>query len=105
MSEVKDYEVSFSLEINVEEALTEIRKVQTLLYRTLGLLRRFGLPEDISEGVAFVQRLIAALNALRLSLIALQAAAGPVGWALAIVGIVGTAVTFADTIESGMQTR
>ena len=92
----EDHIVSFSLEINVEEALTNIRQVQAILFRTLSLLRRAGLPENVDDAIAKVQRLIAILNALRLTLIAVQAASGPYGWALAAVGAAGTIATAMD---------
>lgn len=100
-----DERVSFSLEINVEPTYQELRRLETLLYRTLGLLRRAGLPEDIEKGIAFVQRLIATLNALRLAIIALQAASGPIGWGLAAVGIGAALFSYTDTLEMGMNTR
>lgn len=98
MSEIKDYEVSFSLEINVDEAYRELRRLETLAYRTLSLIRRFGLPEDIEAAITRIQQLIAAINALRLALIAFEAAQGPVGWALAIVGGISAAFSFADVM-------
>lgn len=98
-----DETVSFSLEINVQQAYTEIRRLQTLLYRTLGLVRRFGLPENAEAMITQIQRLITLLNSLRLSLIAVQMAAGPVGWALAGVSLLATAMTAGDFIENDMR--
>ena len=89
---VRDYDVSFSLEINVEEAYTEIRKLQTLVYRTIGLIRQMGLPEETDEMLAKIQLVIAQINALRIALIALQAALGPMDWALAGVGLAIAAI-------------
>lgn len=82
-----DEGVSFSLEVNVEKAYENIRKLQTVLYRTLGLLRRFGLPEEIDAQIMKIQRLIMLLNELRLTMIAVHTAAGPIGWALAGLGV------------------
>jgi len=96
MSQVQDHEVSFSLEVNVETTEKDIRRVQTLLYRTLGLMRRFGLPEEVDFAIRKIQGLIAMLNTLRLTLLLLQAQAGPVGWALAIVGFAGGAMAAGD---------
>jgi hypothetical protein len=90
--------VSFSLEINVEQALSEIRKLQTVLYRSLGLMRQLGITGDLDEGIALIQKTIAALNALRLAAIAFYAASGPIGWALAIIGGVGAGVAYADVV-------
>jgi len=102
---VQDETVSFSLEVNVEKAYEEIRKLQTVLYRTLSLMSRLGMPEDVEKGIALAQRLIATINALRLAIIALQTASGPIGWALALVGLAGAGASYVDTIEMGMRTH
>ena len=82
---VRDEDVSFSLEVNIEKAHEDLRKVQMLLYRTLGLMRRFTGSEAIDEGIMRMQQAIAWANRLRLTLLALQAArmaAGdPLAWA------------------------
>lgn len=86
-----DETVSFSLEINVEKAYEDLRRYQTLLYRGLGLVRRLtGGDENLEHAISLMQRAIAITNQLRLAMIALHAASGPVGWALALVGL-GTA--------------
>lgn len=97
---VEDQTVSFSLEINVQEAYTELRKVETILYRTMSLIRRMGGTEELDDLVRKIQMTIALVNQLRLTIIALQAASGPVGWALAGIGIVSTALTTGDLIGS-----
>lgn len=89
-----DETVSFSLEINVEQAAQDVRRLQTLAYRTLGILREGGiLPKDIDEVVSKMQRAIGVANQLRLAMIALNAASGPMGWALAGVGLLGSVVS------------
>jgi len=100
MSNVEDYQVSFSLEVNVEKAYEDLRKIQTILFRTLSLLRRFGLPEDIDAFITKLQRAIALLNLYRLTIISVEAASGPFGWALAGIGV-ATAVV--DTAEFVME--
>lgn len=90
---VDDETVSFSLEINVKPTYEDIRKVQTVVYRYISLMRRLGLPENVDDAIEKMQRLIMISNQLRLSFIALQAASGPVGWALALAGLAGTALT------------
>jgi len=88
---VEDHTVSFSLEVNVEKAYENVRKLQTILYRTLGLIRRMGLSEELDAQIAQIQRVIAIVNSLRLTYAALQAArmaAGdPVAWAMAGVSV------------------
>lgn len=96
---VEDHTVSFSLEVNVTKAYENIRRVQTILYRTISLLRRMGLPEDVDDAIAHIQKLISILNMLRLTMIAVQAASGPIGWAMAAVSVGGTAVTIAEELD------
>ena len=97
----EEHLVTFNLELNVEQTYTEIRRLQTLLFRTLGLLRRLGLPEEIDRALAIIQRTIMAARLLYTSLLALEAASGPLGWALAIVGVTTAAVSVADIAIEG----
>jgi len=99
---VDDTTVSFSLEINLEPALTNIRKLQTVLYRTLGLLRRMSGNEDLDRAIAKAQRIIAVINMMRLAYAAFMAASGPLGWALAGISIAEAGFAFTDlTYEVG----
>lgn len=100
---VEDRTVSFSLEINVEEAYTQIRRLETVLYRSLSLLARLGLPEKVEDMIREIQKAIAILNQLRLTLIAVQAASGPIGWALAAISALSTAVTIGEEVAYGMR--
>ena len=93
--------VTFNLELNVEQTYTEIRRLQTLLFRTVGLLRRLGLPEEIDRALAIIQRTIMAARLLYTSILALETASGPLGWALAIVGVTTAAVSVADIAIEG----
>lgn len=93
---VEDHVVSFSYEVNIEKAYEDVRRLQTLLYRTLALVRRLGLPEDIEQGIIRIQNMISWLNTLRLTLAALEAASGPLGWAMFGVTLATTAVTTGD---------
>jgi len=97
----EQYLVTFNLELNVEQAYAEIRKLQTLLFRVLGLLRRLGLPEEIDRALAIIQRTIMAARLLYTSLLTLESASGPMGWALAIVGVTSAAVSVADVAIEG----
>jgi len=100
LSDIEDHTVSFSLEVNVEPAYENIRRLETILYRYLGLLRRLGLPPEQEKLIREIQITITLLNQLRLTMIAVQAASGPIGWALAGIG----AATFLiDTVEFGLD--
>ena len=82
-----DEGVSFSLEVNVGPAYEEIRRLETIFYRTLGMVRRFSGNEDLNKCIDNMRKAIAIANQLRLALAALQAArmaAGdPIAWAMA----------------------
>lgn len=96
MAAEEDHQVSFSLQVNVEDTLEQARKLQTILYRGIGLMRRMGLPPEIDAAIMKIQRLIAMLNTLRLTMIAVHAASGPIGWALALIGVATFALDFGD---------
>lgn len=98
-----DETVSFSLEVNVEPANVELRRLQTLLFRTLNLMRRANLPEDLDRAIAMMERTIATLNQLRLTIAAFYAASGPIGWGLALVALIGTASSAAPVMQDMAQ--
>ena len=82
------HEISFDLEVNVEPAYQELRRVQTLLMDTLLLMRRLNLPPDLNRAISLMMR--ARLTAERLirSIELLQAATiagGPIMWLTALV--------------------
>lgn len=100
---VEDHTVSFSLEVNIDKAYENIRKVQTVLYRTLGLLRRMGLGEDVSAAISEVQRFITVLNLARLTIAALQTATGPIGYAMFGISLATTGLSIGEMFD--YQTR
>ena len=87
----------------MEHAEREVRRLETVLYRTLGVLRRLTGSEEISYVIAKMQRAIMIANQLRLAILALQAArmaAGdPVAWALAGVSIAEVGLNVASEFE------
>lgn len=101
---VEDHTVSFSLEVNVEKAYENVRRLQTVFYRTLSLARRMGLPENLEAQIRVIQRLINILNQLRLAYIAVRAArmaAGdPIAWAMAGVSVATFAMDLATEVNS-----
>ncbi len=98
----EDHTVSFSLELNVKPVEENIRRLQTVLYRTLSIARALGLPDELNQQVIAIQRLIALLNQLRLAIIAVQAAMLPgAGWIavlLAATAVGTTAVSVGDML-------
>jgi len=81
----------------------QLTQTLTLLYGVLGILRELGLPDEMEKVITTVMRLISVVNMLRASLMALHAASGPYGWAMAMIGFVGTTVTLASTFEMEMR--
>lgn len=89
---VDDETVSFSLEINVGKAVDEARRLQTVLSRSLALVRRAtGGNEDLRNYIDFAQKSIVWTNRLRLALRALQllrmSMGDPLAWAFAGLAI------------------
>jgi hypothetical protein len=78
-------EIEYALTVNVEDAVGEIRTLERLLFRSLMLIRRLGLPDEVEKAIVRIQSLITVLRSLQIAAIALQAAEGPIGWATAIV--------------------
>jgi len=100
----EEHLVTFNLELNVEQALSNLRRMETLLYRTMGLIGRMGLPENIDQAVAKIQQLIMTIRLLHSAIIALEAASGPIGWAFAGVGIATAGFSLADSLDIGVHT-
>ena len=102
----EDHVVSFSLEINVEEAYAEVRRLQTVLNRTLGIVSRLTGDENIKEAIRAMQAAIRVANQLRLALASLQAlrmAAGdPLAWAMTGIATVSVIVGVVDEMEARM---
>lgn len=97
--------VTFNLEIDVSRTYDNVRKLETLLFRSLGLARRLGLPEEISQQIYLIQRLIMVIRMAHTAMIAFEAASGPYGWALATIGIVSAGVSLVDTIDIEARTH
>lgn len=98
-----DEVVSFSLEINVDKAEARVRKLSTLLFRTMGIVAKLSGSEDLDTLMATMQRAIAIANQMRLALLALQAArmaAGdPLAWALAGVAVAEVGVSLVGDMQ------
>jgi len=102
---IRDEQVSFSLQTNVDDIYPRLRKVQMVLFGILGLMRKLGLPPQLDRAIAGLQRFIAMVNQARLALAALQtarmAAGDPLAWATFGLAAGSTAVSVFDmyTIE------
>ena len=95
-------DVSFSLEVNIQDAYIEVRRLQTIFFRTLGLAERLTGNENLKESIVEIQRAIAWLNRLRLVYRAVQlarmAAGDPTAWALAGIGVAEIIVSTYEVI-------
>jgi hypothetical protein len=98
-------EAVVDIRVNVEPAVVDVESLQKqfvqleqIILRSLVLTRRMGLPDDVSRAISGIQRMIVLTNQLRIAMLALQAASGPVGWALAGLGLAVTAFSYADAI-------
>jgi len=98
----EQHNVSFNLEIDVSRTYDDLRKLETLLYRCTSLSRRLGLPEDINAAILRIQHMIMVIRLLHTAMVALEAASGPLGWGLAIVGGASAVVSMSDFM---METR
>ena len=77
-----------------------IDKLIIVTNSAVALFRRMGYGEEYAEQIDKIQRLIMLLNLARATMLATAAASGPLGWAYAGVGIVGTVLAAEDTIAS-----
>jgi len=84
--------VTFNLEINLEPTYSEMRKFETVLMRSLSLLRRFSGNENVDNAIMAMQRAIATIRMLQITIMAFEAATGPLGWAYFGVTAASTAV-------------
>ena len=96
--------ITFNLELNVEKAYTNARKIELIIFRGLGLWNRMcrmlGLPDDspITKITLTLQRLTMMIRTLHTAAILLNAASGPIGWALAGIGVGSAVFAMADTM-------
>jgi hypothetical protein len=98
MSEMHD--VTFNIELDLSQTVSQIRQYEMLLYRSLALAQRLGLPENIQQQIAEIQRLTMTIRLCHTALILLESASGPVGWALALVAAGGAAVSVVDYFDA-----
>lgn len=95
----KSVELTKQVEIQAARTSPKLREVVSLAYGLLGIFKQMGLPPDVDKAVSMVMRLISTINMLRASLLALEAASGPIGWGLALVGLIGTGLATWQSID------
>jgi len=97
--------VTFNLELNVEQAYSEIRKYETAMYRVLGLMNRAGLPEDVKDAIMLIQQLVMTTRLLQTAIAALNVSmmTSPAGVVLGGVGIMMAGVSGIESVQMYMR--
>jgi len=90
--------VVFNLELNVERALSSARQLETLLFRSLGLMRRLCGDENVDAAIAKFQKLVMTIRLAHTTLILFESASGPIGWAMLGVSAIATALSASEFI-------
>lgn len=110
MSNIETKEFKFradtkQAEDDLKQLDVTLNEVISLAYGLTSILSRLGLNEDVTRALRQLQSLISTLNMLRTSMLALYAASGPVGWALAGIGVIGAGVSMAGTVENMLDSQ
>lgn len=98
--------VTFNLELDVSQAISDGRKLETVLYRSIALtrkiLRMFGIDDEnatIDYVISKGQKVIMTIRLMHTAITAFYAASGPLGYALAGIGIATSVVSFTDMLS------
>ena len=96
--------ITFNLDLLVEQAADKSRRIELILFRGLGLWNRMcrllGVPADspIMIITERIQRVVMLVRTLHTATILLNAASGPIGWAMAGIGVGSAVMAMADTV-------
>ena len=91
-----DEGVRFNLEVDVHNAARDIADLNRLLTTYVSLARRMGLPENIMDAIAKIQQLRITVQMAYRSIMLLETATGPIGWAIGLGGLAITGFMLAD---------
>lgn len=103
--------IVFNLELNVEKAFDSSRRLELILFRALGmwtrLCRILGVPEDspMVQIVERIQRLTMIFRQFHSTIVFLEAASGPIGWAMFGLSAAGTALATVDAAQQWGSTQ
>ena len=103
--------ITFNLELNVEQAFSKTRQIETLLFRVLRLFGRIskilGIPEDSPASVIIerIQKIVMMVRLLHTSVILLETASGPIGWVKLGVGAATAGVATIDIAQQWGSTQ
>lgn len=96
--------VTFNLDLNVEKAFSASRRIELIIFRALGLWNRLcrllGVPPD-SPLITITQKaqeIAMVARTIHTSVVLIEAASGPLGWAMAGLSIASTALTVSEVV-------
>jgi hypothetical protein len=90
---------------DIDEVRISLTEIRHLTMDFLYLARSMGLEGPILEMVSKINHLIMAINHLRVSILMLEAASGPVGWAFAAIGLAQAGVYGLMTLSNETDRR
>lgn len=98
-------EIEYSLLINAENAYGEIRKMEIICFRLLGMVQRFsGGDPNLQNMIAIIQKTIMWVRHLQMTIHAFEVASGPLGWVYAAVMAGSFAMTTGDMMADSIRT-
>jgi len=95
---MSNVETEYLLTVDVSNARTQLRQIESLLMHSLSLLRRFSGNENLNESIMMVQKMIITVRALELSIRMLMNAT-PFGIVMGLVSLGTTAFMAQDAFE------
>ena len=78
-----------------------LREFETLLNRTLMILERSTGSKEIRQAINNLQRLMSIIRLAQMTILTFERATGPVGWALALSGMVMTGIYTSNAFYEG----
>lgn len=87
------------LDLAYDITYKEIRQLESILFRTISMMKRFGIGEGAERAIMQIMRLISALRMLQRSIWLIEAGSGPLGLALAGIGFVAAGASGLTALE------
>lgn len=88
-----------TLKVEAGHAAGELREVEYILFRTISILRRMGLPENVQQAIQILAHLVLVTRLAHTAFIMMQSMT-PYGWITAGISLASAGITIAAT--SGM---
>jgi len=87
------------LRANFGQARGEFREFEYILYRTMSLINRMGLPPNIEQGIQKLERMIMTIRILHSSMVLFEIGT-PYGWILGLISGITAAISISDLMLS-----